>query len=126
MSERSNDEDRKEPLSSEELIRRAKESLAGRPDDDAIDEIVSDLENIEVDVPVEEEFPDPVPRFESGRTEPRRPRRVTSTYDTLDADDDPFERDVGPSRRAIVAALLALLLLAAGAALVYMAAANGF
>jgi hypothetical protein len=122
MSERKN---RDEPLGSDELIRRAKESLAGRPDDDAIDQIVSDLENIEVDVPIEEEFPEPVPRFERGRSEPRRPRRVTSTYDTLDTDDDPFERDAGPSRRAIVGALLALLLLAAGAALVFLAAANG-
>jgi hypothetical protein len=122
MTDRSRDEDRDRPLSSEELIRRAKEDI-GAGGSSEIDRIVSDLNDIEVDVPVADEFPKPIPRMETRTKQPQRPRRVISAYET---DDDPFDRDDRPTNvRAAVVAMTALLLLAIGGIIAFVAATTG-
>lgn len=122
------DRSKKEPLSSDELIRQAKEGLHGEVSDSAIQDIVDDLENIDVDVPVEDSFPEPIPDYEtrSGRRPQRQqePRRVISAYDAVE--DDPFDRDDRPTNaRAVIVAITALLLLAIGGVIAFVAAATG-
>lgn len=111
----------REALSSAEMIRRAKGDLSEAAANSEIDQIVSDLEDLEVAVPVAERYPDPIPRLDTGR--PRRPqpaaRRVRSSYDPAD---DPFDRDEQQARPALVVAL-ALALLIFGAAIAFFAAA---
>lgn len=117
MSDTSREED--QSLSSAELVKRAKEAVSGTPDDDAIADIVSDLEDIDVDVPTEDRFPEPIPDLQTRpRSKPsQRPRRVTSAYDMDDIESgvDPFDRDGGPPQaRAFIVALIALLVVAGG------------
>jgi hypothetical protein len=101
-SEDRNDQDDR-PLTSAEMIKRAKDSV-----DDEID--IEGLENIDLDIPVEDEFPEPIPKLETGRPkQAARPRRTISAYDT---DVDPFDRDEKPaSSRAIAVAVVAALVL---------------
>jgi hypothetical protein len=122
MSDRSKDDDRDRPLTSDELLKRAKRDI-GAGGSDEIDRIVSDLDDIEVEVPVADEFPKPIPRMETRPTQPQRPRRVISAYD---GEDDPFDRDDRPTNiRAVVVAITALLLLAIGGVIAFVAATTG-
>ncbi|MEX2322291.1 MAG: hypothetical protein WEA29_00755 [Acidimicrobiia bacterium] len=112
----------RDALSSSEMIRRAKHDLSDAVENSEIDKIVSDLEDLEVAVPVAERYPEPMPRLDTGR--PRRPqpveRRVPSSYDPKD---DPFDRDDTPVRlRAAVFAALALLVIGVAVAVLFAAA----
>lgn len=109
-SDRSSDQD--EPLTSAEMIKRAKDAV-----DDEIE--IEGLENIEVDIPVEDEFPEPIPSLDTGRRrQAERPRRTISAYDT---DVDPFDRDERPASRGVVlaVAVLAILIVAGGLAVLF-------
>lgn len=113
----------RDALSSSEMIRRAKEDLSDAVGNSEIDKIVSDLEELEVAVPVAERYPKPIPTLDTGR--PRRPqpvgRRVPSSYDPKD---DPFDRDDQQPRQAVIVAIsLALLILGAVVAVFFFAAA---
>jgi hypothetical protein len=122
MSEQSRDDDRDRAPTSDELLKRAKQDI-GAGGSDAIDDIVSDLQDIEVDVPVEDEFPEPIPRMETRPERAQRPRRVISAYET---GEDPFDRDERPPNvRAVVVAIAALLLLAIGGVVAFVAATTG-
>jgi hypothetical protein len=105
------------------MIRRAKDDLIEASENSEIEKIVSDLEDLEVAVPVAERYPEPIPKLETGR--PRRPqpveRRVPSSYDQKE---DPFDRDDTPVRlRAAVFAALALLVIGVAVAVLFASAA---
>ena len=71
------------PLSSEEMIRRARGEQTESSDDlirearESVTEMpeIEGLENIEVEIPVADEFPEPVPQIQTSRTRrvPRQP-----------------------------------------------------
>jgi hypothetical protein len=113
----------REPLSSSEMIRRAKEDLDEAAGSSEIDQIVADLEDLEVKVPVAERYPEPIPSLDTGR--PRRPqpapRRVPSSYDPTD---DPFDRDDQKTRQGLVVAVALALLLFGAAVAIFAAAAS--
>lgn len=112
----------RDALSSSEMIRRAKDDLSEASENSEIDQIVADLEDLEVAVPVAERYPESIPKLDTGR--PRRPqpvaRRVPSSYDPAD---DPFDRDETPVRlRAAVVAAVALLIIGVAVAVLFAAA----
>jgi hypothetical protein len=80
--------------SSEELLQEAKESVAEVPE-------IEGLANIEIDIPVASEFPDPIPQIQN------RPRRVHRPSTAIPQ--GPFSTDRAP--RAIVVAIAAVILL---------------
>jgi hypothetical protein len=113
--------DRQEPLSSEEMIRRArgertvssdeliaqaKESVSEAPD-------IAGLENITIDIPVADRFPEPIPEIQTSR-----PRRVGRQQTQIP--ESPFSSD--PGSRMAVAALAAIIMLIAVGVFVALAA----
>jgi hypothetical protein len=113
--------DRQEPLSSEDMIKRArgertqssddlieqaKESVSAVPD-------IAGLENIAIDIPVADRFPEPIPEIQT-----RRPLRVGRQQTQLP--ESPFSSDRGS--RMAVAALAAIIMLIAVGVFVALAA----
>lgn len=118
MDEEHNEDDKDDrPLTSAELIKQAKEAVRDEPD-------IEGLDDIAIDIPVEQEFPEPIPSLDTRPRQAARPRRTVSAYDTGTV--DPFDRDEGPAsmRSIIVAVIAAILLISIGAA-VFFAAMTG-
>jgi hypothetical protein len=88
--------------SSEDLIEAAKEAVANTPE-------IGDLANIDVSVPIEETFPEPLPRLETAR-----PRRVQRQRVQLPQ--GPISTDKAP-RALVVAVATLILLIAVGVAI---------
>ena len=112
----------RDALSSSEMIRRARDDLTEAGEKSEIDQVVSDLEGLAVDVPVAERYPEPMPTLSTGR--PRRPqpaeRRVPSSYDVKG---DPFDRDETPvGLRVVVMAAVAVLIIGVAVAILLAAA----
>ncbi|HSM00840.1 MAG TPA: hypothetical protein VK960_00150 [Acidimicrobiia bacterium] len=85
--------------SSEDLLRQAKESVSEVPD-------IEGLENIAVDIPVADEFPEPIPQIQTSR--PRRVRRQRT-----EIPQGPISRD-SASRVTAMALAAVILLIAIG------------
>ena len=83
--------------SSEELLQEARESVAEPPE-------IEGLDDIAVDIPVASEFPHPIPQIQANR-----PRRVHRPSPVIPQ--GPFSTDRAP--RAIVVAIAAVILLIA-------------
>lgn len=116
------DKDR-DALSSAEMIRRAKDELDEAAEGSEIDKIVSDLEDLEVDLPVAERYPEPIPTLDTSRPRAENTeRRIPSAYDVTD---DPFDRDDAPARlRVVVLAAVAVLILGVAMAVLVVAAGS--
>lgn len=82
--------------SSEDLLRQAKESVTEIPD-------IEGLENIEVDIPVADEFPEPIPEIQTSR--PRRVRRQSTQVPQ-----GPISSDSTPRVAVFALAMVALLI----------------
>ena len=85
--------------SSDDLIREAKDSVSEVPD-------IEGLENIEVEIPVAERFPEPIPEIQTSR--PRRVRRQPTRIPQ-----GPVSTDRA-SRAIVFAVALMIMLIAIG------------
>jgi hypothetical protein len=108
-------DDRQEPLSSEEMIKRARTGPAESSDDliRRARDTVSDepdlagLENIEIEIPIADEFPEPIPQIQTA-SRPRRVRRRPTQAPT-----GPVSSD-DASRVVVFAVALMVMLIAIG------------
>jgi hypothetical protein len=103
MIERARD---RQTASSESLIEQAKNAVAETPD--------IGLEEIEVSIPVAENFPKPLPTIQTGR-----PRRVVRSPARLPQ--GPISTDKAP-RAVVIAAAVLILLIAFGVAVAALTA----
>jgi len=108
-------DDRQEPLSSEEMIERAQGGRTESSEDllrqakESVSELpeIEGLSDITIDIPVADEFPEPIPEIQTG-SRPRRVRRQPTQIPH-----GPISSDAAP-KVAVFAAAMVILLIAIG------------